>query len=300
LGLAALLTYFVWDWLSAARILAIGGSWSPETANMLVVIIRALVLTGGLVLVGQLLGWSRRVWWFLGVGFLAGQTILWVKSVPRERWAEWSVEICHPAQAVERVIHLPPGYDWDIFERVLVSMDIQSGGGKKFTLHLRIDTMHYSFPGGTYTKTFYPKGSYEPFLEAYGMKKEEVRHWVTFGLDRETITQAMEDDKLEVRLWVTEGDAERNFIRVYGDYRPADWAFWVGPTLFNPAVERLYEEDDPRIWEGISRELVDAENLWIESGKTDDHDLSPAPGLQTGDYRMIVVGMIASRNYVFF
>jgi len=265
-----------------------------------VVAIRAVVLAGDLILVCGLLGGSRRTLWLFGVVLLAGQVILCVKSLPREHWAEWWTSLSDDSHAVERVIHFPPGYDWGKFQKVFVLMDIQSGGGEDFTLHMQLDTTIYSFPGGTYSRSFYPKPSYRPFLEAYGIKREQVRHWVTFGLAKDNLAALMEDDELVVRLSVTGGDLQKNHVRVYGEYRPDDWQDWVGPTVFNSSVERLYEEDDPRIWEVVPRELIGAENRRIEDKTSDAYDLSILPGLQTGDYRILIMGMIVPRHYVYF
>ena len=299
-GLAALVTYLCWDWVSVGQVLGVWGSLSPDVANFLVVAVRAVVLAGDLILVCGLLGGSRRTLWLFGVVLLAGQVILCVKSLPRERWAEWWTSLSDDSHAVERVIHFPPGYDWGKFQKVFVLMDIQSGGGEDFTFNLQLDTTTYSFARGTYSLSFYPKPSYKPFLEAYGVKPEQIRHWVTFALARDKAVALLEDDELLVRLWVTGGDRQKNYIRVYGEYRPDDWQDWVGPTVFNSSVERLYEEDDPRIWEVVPRELIGAENRRIEDKTSDAYDLSILPGLQTGDYRILIMGMIVPRHYVYF
>jgi len=299
-GLMALMTYLGWSWLNVGRVLALWGAVSPEAANILVTGIRAVILAGDVFLTCCFLGWSRRVVWLFGVVLLAGQVILWVKSLPRERWAEWSTPLCEESQVVERVIHFPPGYDWGKFQRVFMLLDIQSGGGEDFTLNLQLDTTLYRFDGGTYSRGFYPKPAYKPFLEAYGMKREQIRQWATFAFGPEKVAALLEDDRFSVRLWVSGGDQERNFIKIFGEYRPDDWHDWIGPTVINSSVERLYEEDDPRIWEAVPRELVAATNCRIDAGASDCDDLSPSPGQQTGDYRMMVVGMIAPRHYVYF
>jgi len=299
-GLFAAAAYLSWEWLNAARLLSWWSSISPETANTITVAMRSVVLAAGGFLICRFMGWSRRTVWLLAAIIVAGQAILWVRAMPRERWAEWSTRIWRPSEAVERVIHFPPGYDWGKVQQFFVLLDVQSGGGEQFTLQMKLDTTEISFPGGTYSREFYPKAAYRPFLDAYGKKREEVRHWVTFALTKEKVAEVVADNKLIVRLSVVAGDEERNYLRVFGEYRPDKWRNWMGPTVFNPSVERLYEEGDPRIWEHIPRELIAAENTLVGEERLGPNDLSAEPGLQTGDFRILVLGMLGPRHYVYF
>jgi len=299
-GLIAVTAYLSWEWLNAARLLSWWTSASPETANGATVAVRSVVLAAGGFLICRFLGWSRRTVWLLVAVIVAGQAILWIRSMPRERWAEWSTRISRPSESIERVIHFPPDYDWGKLQQFFVLLDVQSGGGEQFTLRMELDTTEISFPGGTYSREFYPKAAYRPFLDAYGMKREEVRDWVTFALTKEKVAEVVADNKLIVRLSVLGGDEERNYLRVFGEYRTDNWQNWFGPTVFKPSVERLYEEGDPRIWEHLPRELIAADNRLVRLGHPDSSDLSAEPGRQTGDYRILVLGMLGPRNYVYF
>lgn len=299
-GAAVFVTCLGWGWLSVGRVLAWSNSLSPEAASALVVVARSAILGGDLLLFSRLLGKSRRTWVMFGALLLGGQALLLVKSLPRERWAEWSTVLSSPTQIVERTIHFPPGYDWKKFPHVFLLADIQSGGGEQFVLNLQFDSTTCPLPGGEYSYYFYSKASYRPFLNAYRMKKEQVRQWVAFALEPGQVDTLMADGQVRVRLWVTGGDLAKNFVRVYGDYRSGGWRDWVGPTMTHPSVERLYEEGDPRIWERIPRELTGAENRWIDHGLVNSRDLSPAPGLQTGDYRLIIQGTTEAGQNVYF
>ncbi len=300
LGLAVLVNYLAWGWLNVGLVLAVAGFLAPATAQFLVVLVRAAVLAGDIFLVCRWLGWSRRIVYLFGVGLLAGQAILWVKSVPREHWVEWSTKLYHPSQVVERVIHVPQDYDWRVFKSVFLVLDLQAGGGTDFTLHVQADTTVFSFPGGEFTGYFYAKPAYQPFLQAYGLKQEQIRQWVDLSIRRRHVMPLTVEGQLTVRVWVSGGDPEKNFVRLYGDYRLGDWKDWEGPTFFHASVERLYEEDDPRIWENIPRELVAAENRRIGPEGTDIYDLSEEPGVQSGDYRILILGALTPESHVYF
>jgi len=214
---------------------------------------------------------------------------------------EWSTKLYEPSQVVERVLHVPPDYDWRKFNNVFLALDLQSGGGTDFTLHVQVDSTIFTFPDGEFSGYFYAKPTYQPFLRAYGKRREEIRQWVDVVVSRSQVLSLTEKSELLVRVWVTGGDPVKNWVKVYGDYRLADdWREWQGPTFFNASVERLYEEDDPRLWEKIPRELVAAENRRRGPAGADVRDLSELPGMQSGDYRILILGAITPDAHVYF
>lgn len=300
LGLLLLINYLAWGWLDVGRVLGLAGSLAPATAQLLVVLVQAAVLSANSVLLCRWLGWSRRTVSLLCLGLLAGQSILWVRSMSRENWVEWSTKLYDPSQVIERVIQVPQDYDWQIFNSVFLALDLQSGGGTDFTLHVQVDSTVFTFPGGEYTGYFYAKPSYQPFLRAYGMRPEQIRQWADLSMRRQYLMPLIEEGRLVVRVWVSGGDPEKNYVRLFGDYRVGGWDNWQGPTFFNPSVERLYEEDDPRIWESIPRELVAAENRHTGLQGMDANDLSEAPGRQSGDYRILILGAVSPESHVYF
>ncbi len=299
-GLAALVTYLVWGWLDVGRLLAFVGSTTPGNANLWVTAIRGAVLVFDFWLLWSFVGWRRRTVWAFAVCICAGQALLWAKSIPREHWAEWSTDITAPDQVIERVIELPPGFDWGRVQQAFMLMDIQSGGGEDFTLQVMIDSVGRSFTGGTYSTSFYPKGAYLPFLKAYGMKREQIRHWVSLLIPPEQLSELVADNEITVRLATIGGDEDKNRLTIYGEYRPASWDKWVGPNFWNSSVERLYEEDDPRVWEQTPRKLVGATNRRLTGAGEDTYDLSEQPGLQTGDYRFILLVATAPGQFSYF
>ncbi len=301
LGAAAILTYLVWGRLDVGMLLGVAGSLAPHTVQVLVVTARAVVLLGDIFLVCRWLGWSRRTVWLFGGALLAGQVLLWVKAMAPECWVEWSTKLYHESQVAERVIRVPQDYDWGEFKSVFLALDIQSGGGTDFTLYVQADSTVFAFPGGEFTGFFYAKPTYQPFLRAYGKRQDEIRQWVNVVVSSPQVTSLSEKGELLVRVWVSGGDAEKNYVRLFGDYRAADqWDRWPGPTFFNTSVERLYEEDDPRIWEPIPRALAGATNRRRGPEGLEPLDLSETPGLQNGDYRILILGAISPDAHVYF
>ncbi len=300
IGILLVLTYLSWSWLDVGIVLGLLRGMAPATGHMLVLGVRAAILIADIYAVCWLLRCIPRAKVAATAAVVGGLALLGARGIPQETWAEWSTKVYRPGQVIEREIVVPANYDWRPFEDVRLALDIQSGGGEDFTLMVQVDTTIFSFSGGTFSRSFYPKLAYQPFLRAYGQRKEEIRQWIDIPVTRPQVQPLVDSGRITIRLWVENGDPEQNFVHVYGNYRVDDWSDWEGPTFIHPSVERLYEEDDPRIWETIPRALIAAENRYVTADASTTQDLSETAGRQTGDYRILLVGMMGENQNVFF
>lgn len=199
---------------------------------------------------------------------------------------EWRCRLSGAGQAATQTIVLPPeAFSWKGAE---LKLDLVSGPARDYDLLVTVD--------GQLVRRFERGLSADPdsyiaqrrafpiYLREQGRHLTEVGQWFTVPLDPATLS-----GKKEIAVGVkleSLGASRGSWVDLLGDSPGSS----LVPTFSqSPAELSLYRylvEDDWRLWRPSP--ALPVASSYAENGKSRGGDLSPAPGIQTGRYRIFL------------
>jgi hypothetical protein len=222
--------------------------------------------------------------------------------MPPEGRAEWSVLLDDPDLQVRRVITFPESFDPESVVSARLNFDVRAETGKTLDVYFEIDHIAALTPIDSLidSTTFYAKPSYIPFLDAYDMRRCDVRCWARYVLPREAFKRMLTDHQISVTLSVIPNGPRPGGLYLYGSHMVSGERQLATPGLTYAAVERLYEGKDPRIWEVMPLESTESTSELLRDEVSQTDDLSESWGRQTGDYRIIVSVLMPDGKWLYF
>jgi len=241
---------------------------------------------------GRAAGWKRSAAAVIPPGILL---LIYLSAVRVHPWGrQWTTRLSSREQAVRQTIPLPE--DLTRYRSGELKLDLLSGPARRYDLTVSIDgEVVRKFRDGLTPDpaSWVPENrrrAFPVYLRETKRSMAEVRQWYTVPLDLARLAGKPEVE-VEVRFapgWNDPGC----WVDLYGDYRYFDDpAVFEGPTLTgSPGRLSLYKylvDDDWRIWEKTAVLPVRAAE-YLGPGKSREGDLSPAAGLQTGNFRIFL------------
>ena len=210
-------------------------------------------------------------------------------------WHQWRTRLDKPGLVVRQEIQLPP----DVGRYRAASLKIYLQGGKKREYDLEIKAngkVARSYEGGLLMDEDHPvRGSsercfYHLFLNYHGMRLDELKQWITVPL---RIGDLKKNDTFVVDIALSDAPVgEDSFVDIFGDYESAEGAYlFEGPSRSQEptytCADKFGMMGDFRVWERV-RIAHPVKSSLYDGHRWRENDLSPAPGRQTGRYRIFL------------
>ncbi|HUU47070.1 MAG TPA: glycosyltransferase family 39 protein [Acidobacteriota bacterium] len=280
--------------------------WSSIPSNLAVVLFivtGAGLIVGGLWRVVALVRDHRSTRNRVGVVVAAILVAVFLaQRLPAEGHAEWQVKLDRPGKLAQRVVTFPDWLVADSITHVFVFMDITAEQGKHCNVRLEVDHLGTLIAVDSLVDSlsFYGKPSYRPFLEAYGLRRCEVRNWAHYRIPAAVFREMLADRQMQITLSGEPTGPNPGGLILRGGLPRTDYHDWWGPGFEYTAVERLYEGRDPRVWEDLPLEFETAVCALFDNGSRSVSDLSDGWGRQTGQYRLIVRLLMPDGTWRYF
>ncbi len=208
---------------------------------------------------------------------------------------EWKIRLQEPGQMVRQTFILPE--DLRQYRSADLKLDLVSGPVRRYALEVSLDgEVVRRFEGGLTPDpaSWVPQDKRRAFpiyLRQTKRSMPDIRQWYTIPLDLKKL-EGKKTIEVEVRFFAGDG-RQGSYVDLYGDYRFSDdRGLFEGPTFSKePGRLSLYKylvDDDWRIWEQAPVAPISRAE-YAGPGKSRDDDLSPCPGIQSGEFRIFLL-----------
>lgn len=239
---------------------------------------------------GRVAGWRRITAAVLPPVILL---LIYLSAVQVHPWGrQWSTRLSSPDQVIRQTIALPD--DLTRYRSGELKLDLLSGPARRYNLTVSVDgKVVRRFQDGLTTDpaSWIPdnrRRAFPIYLRETDRSMAVISQWYTVPLD---LSELLGKSEVEVEIRFTPGLNDPGcWVELFGDYQYySDPEIFEGPTLSkDPGRLSLYKylvDDDWRIWEK-TRVLPVRKAEYFGFGKSRADDLSPAAGIQSGDFRI--------------
>jgi hypothetical protein len=282
-------------------LLAFLPSLSPATAHSIRLAVAVILSLGAAVVAGALLRPAMQRWAVLvavGVPLLIADLVMIAGGAQAPEWRQWSAPLASGSAIARKEIELAADISRPTHLNLLFDVQrtcsqpfafvIRVGGREVYRLH---DTL--GEPNSMLLKV---EDSWR-LLQAQRRGTESVPGWRMLTLPAELI----DGGALQIEMLVEDGPGGVPCVELFGDYQD-DAGSYIGPAVLSPwraehgSVYRYLVAGDYRMWrrtklDAPSQSRLGKGDVWAD-------DLSPAPGRQTGRYRMFLVLTYSDRRLI--
>jgi len=207
-------------------------------------------------------------------------------------WHEWTTRLSHPSQRIRQTITFPEVLEVGSFTEATLMMDMHGGPDKSYDLVVEVN--------GEQTRRYedglhVDPGKFDSFHRFYNqlitarkMTPDDLRQWFEIPVDPRLLTGT---DTIVVEVYL-EPDVHRagNYVDIYGDYLAGDERVFEGPSFpLSPLDTSLYKyayDDDFRLESRTRLESAHSSSAYYDGFSWSCTDLSPAAGMQSGEFRV--------------
>ncbi len=240
----------------------------------------------------SLSGWRRKAAAALPPVFLLLVYLSALQVHPT--WHQWSVRLQGGEQVVRQTIELPASLE--NYRSAELKLDLLSSPERWYDLTVSVDgEVVRRFEGGLSPDqdSWVPpviRRAFPTYLRETRRQLGDLPQWYTIPLDLRKLA-GRKSLQVEIRF-IPRAGGNSGYVDLFGDYQMfQDPQIFEGPTLSkSPSKLSIYKylvDDDWRIWERVPVAPVTRAE-YLGPGKSREEDLSPAPGLQTGAFRVFL------------
>lgn len=226
-----------------------------------------------------------------------------VQALTSKRWHGWMGRLSEPGQRIRQEIVLPDYLKVSRWREGKVLIDMQGGPGKGYDLIVEVNGERMmEYRGGLQVPatwleplTNVHRDFYRQRLEVQGREPEDLRQWFEIPID---LSLLADTDHIVVEVYLARSSGEPgNYVDIYGDYAWSEDRLLEGPCFGLTAEEismfSWVYDDEFRLDCRTPLESLESASAFFDGGRWLYEDLSPALGLQSGEFRIrlqLVVG----------
>ncbi|MFH2050062.1 MAG: hypothetical protein ABIJ12_11505, partial [bacterium] len=214
-------------------------------------------------------------------------------ALSRDNWAEFKTQIISSDVQAGTKIYISDlakkqdGDSWGIV------IDLNSGADRKNSFNVKVGDEEVKLVGGKgiLLDMFYPKPTYFYYSEYIPIGIEEYRQYAIIPAQEHFIWQMLDKNGyLDISVSINDDLNEpNNFINLWGRLSNNSDSTFI-PGIRFVSIERFVHQNDPRIRYPVKFASDSAFSYYINpSGKINENDLSPSPGIQTGRYNIFLI-----------
>lgn len=211
-----------------------------------------------------------------------------------ETWHVWRTRLSNPAQRIHQEILLPDDFELSRLVGGSIVIDMLGGANKSYDLTIEVNEQQIQhYEDGLRVDTddfdFYHR-FYNQLMKAQNREPEDLRQWFEIPVDLSLLAGT---DRITVDVWFTDdSEARDSYVDVYGDYASGSGRVFGGPSFAlassETSVYKYLFDDDFRLVSRTPLESPHSSSAFYDGSTWSYSDLSPAAGVQSGEFRIRV------------